>query len=93
MDDILTEIVRRKEQGERMALASLVWSTGSIPMSERAKMIVAEEGDVVRHHRRRLPRSRGLECRSHRAGDRRKPASALHYDGKTSRGERLKLRR
>ncbi len=47
MDDILTEIVRRKEQGERMALASLVWSTGSIPMSERAKMIVAEEGDVV----------------------------------------------
>ena len=47
MEDILTEIVRRKEQGERMALASLVWSTGSIPMSERAKMIVAEEGDVV----------------------------------------------
>ena len=47
MDDILTEIVRRKEQGERMALASLVWSTGSIPMSERAKMIVAEEGAVV----------------------------------------------
>ena len=47
MDDILTEIVRRKGRGERMALASLVWSTGSIPMSERAKMIVAEEGDVV----------------------------------------------
>ena len=47
MEDIITEIVRRKEQGERMALASLVWSTGSIPMSERAKMIVAEEGDVV----------------------------------------------
>ena len=47
MDDILSEIVRRKEQGERMALASLVWSTGSIPMSERAKMIVAEHGDVV----------------------------------------------
>ena len=47
MDDILTEIVRRKEQGERMALASLVWSSGSIPMSERAKMIVAEQGDVV----------------------------------------------
>ena len=47
MDDILSEIVRRKEQGERMALASLVWSTGSIPMSERAKMIVAEQGDVV----------------------------------------------
>ena len=47
MDDILSEIVRRKERGERMALASLVWSTGSIPMSERAKMIVAERGDVV----------------------------------------------
>ncbi len=47
MDDIIPEIVRRKERGERMALASLVWSTGSIPMSERAKMIVAEQGDVV----------------------------------------------
>ena len=47
MEDILSEIVRRKKQGERMALASLVWSTGSIPMSERAKMIVAECGDVV----------------------------------------------
>ncbi len=47
MDDIIAEIVRRKKQGERMALASLVWSTGSIPMSERAKMIVAEEGAVV----------------------------------------------
>lgn len=47
MDDILSEIVRRKSRGERMALASLVWSTGSIPMSERAKMIVAEGGDVV----------------------------------------------
>lgn len=47
MDDILSELVRRKGQGERLALASLVWSTGSIPMSERAKMIVAERGDVV----------------------------------------------
>ena len=47
MDDILSEIVRRKSRGERMALASLVWSTGSIPMSERAKMIVAEEGEVI----------------------------------------------
>lgn len=29
-----------------MALASLVWSTGSIPMSDRAKMIVGEDGGM-----------------------------------------------
>ena len=47
MDDIISGIVRLKQRGERMALASLVWSSGSIPMSDRAKMIVTEAGDIV----------------------------------------------
>jgi len=47
MPDIIEEIVRLRERGERMALASLVWSTGSIPMSDRAKMITTEEGAII----------------------------------------------
>ena len=39
MPDIIEEIVRLRERGERMAVASLVWSTGSIPMSDRAKTV------------------------------------------------------
>ncbi|MEE3259103.1 MAG: XdhC/CoxI family protein [Candidatus Latescibacterota bacterium] len=46
MDDIIREIGRRRQRGERMALASLVWSSGSIPMSDRAKMIVGEDGGI-----------------------------------------------
>jgi xanthine dehydrogenase accessory factor len=45
MDDIIEEICRL--QGERAALASLVWSSGSIPMSDRAKMLVTENGRVL----------------------------------------------
>ena len=48
MDDIIREIGRRRQRGERMALASLVWSSGSIPMSDRAKMIVGDETIDVR---------------------------------------------
>jgi len=46
MDDIIAEIVRRKNAGECVALASLVWSSGSIPMSDRAKMIVGADGSM-----------------------------------------------
>ena len=46
MDDIITEIVRRNSAGECFALASLVWSSGSIPMSDRAKMIVGADGEI-----------------------------------------------
>ena len=47
MDDIIKEIAELKQRGERGALASLVWSTGSIPMSDRAKMIVGEDGRII----------------------------------------------
>ena len=46
MDDIIAEIVRNKNAGERIALASLVWSSGSIPISSRAKMIVNVDGGI-----------------------------------------------
>ena len=32
---------------ERAALASLVWSSGSIPMSDRAKMLVLSDGKII----------------------------------------------
>ena len=47
MDDIIGEICRLRQSGERLALASLIWSTGSIPMSDRAKMIVTEDGAII----------------------------------------------
>ena len=47
MDDAVEEIAGLKKQGERAALASLIWSSGSIPMSERAKMLVKEDGKVL----------------------------------------------
>ncbi len=40
MDDIIREIADLKESREQAALASLVWSSGSIPMSDRAKMLI-----------------------------------------------------
>lgn len=47
MDDVLAEVVAQGAKGKRVALASLVWSTGSIPMSDRAKMLVLEDGQLV----------------------------------------------
>ena len=44
MDDIIEKICELRD--ERAALASLVWSSGSIPMSDRAKMLVTENGRV-----------------------------------------------
>lgn len=47
MEDIVEQIVRLGERGERAALASLVWSSGSIPMSESAKMLVLADGKLL----------------------------------------------
>ncbi|HIL09588.1 MAG TPA: XdhC family protein, partial [Candidatus Latescibacteria bacterium] len=47
MVDIIGEIGRLRQRGERLALASLIWSTGSIPMSDRAKMIITEDGSII----------------------------------------------
>ena len=45
MEDIIRELAGLKD--ERVALASLVSSSGSIPMSSRAKMIIREGGKVL----------------------------------------------
>ena len=47
MEHVLGEVVAQAALGRRVALASLVWSTGSIPMSDRAKMLVLEDGQLV----------------------------------------------
>ena len=44
MQDILNELVALTGQGKRGALASLVDSSGSVPMSERAKILIREDG-------------------------------------------------
>ncbi|NKB67218.1 MAG: hypothetical protein GKR89_09165 [Candidatus Latescibacteria bacterium] len=43
MDDLVAEVAHLDQAG---ALASLVWSSGSIPMSDRAKMLVRADGRV-----------------------------------------------
>ena len=47
MEDVLQEVVTMRRQGGRGALASLVESSGSIPMSERAKMLIRDDGSVA----------------------------------------------
>ncbi len=47
MDDVLAAVAELGRQGGRAALASLVWSSGSVPMSDRAKMLVGEDGRVL----------------------------------------------
>lgn len=47
MEDVLSRLVEEVETGKRVALASLVWSSGSIPMSDRAKMLVLESGELI----------------------------------------------
>jgi xanthine dehydrogenase accessory factor len=47
MDDVIGEVAQLHETNERGALASLIWSSGSIPMSERAKMLVRAGGEVT----------------------------------------------
>jgi len=47
MDEVLAALAALGTTGRRAALASLVWSSGSIPMSDRAKMLVGEDGTVM----------------------------------------------
>lgn len=47
MDDVLEAVAGLQAKGQRGALSSLVWSSGSIPMSDRAKMLVGEDGKVL----------------------------------------------
>lgn len=47
MDDVLEAVVALQQRGQRGALSSLIWSSGSIPMSDRAKMLVVEDGGVL----------------------------------------------
>ena len=42
MEDVLGRLIEETGKGQAVALASLVWSTGSIPMSDSAKMLVTE---------------------------------------------------
>ena len=44
MEDLIAEIADLRQSGGRAALASLIWSSGSIPMSEGAKMLIGEDG-------------------------------------------------
>jgi len=46
MEDIIEETALLLARGERAALATLVWSSGSIPMSDRAKMLVLADGKL-----------------------------------------------
>jgi len=47
MKDIYEEIVRIQREGKRAALASLVWSLGSVPTPRGAKMLVYEDGRIA----------------------------------------------
>ena len=47
MEDLIVEIADLGRRGERAALASLIWSSGSIPMSEGAKMLIREDGKML----------------------------------------------
>ncbi len=47
MEDVFDAIVRLRAQGHRMAVATIVSVSGSIPSFKSAKMLVGEEGTVV----------------------------------------------
>jgi len=47
MKDVFDEIVRVLARGEKAALATIVSSRGSLPMSKKAKMLVREDGTFV----------------------------------------------
>ena len=47
MEDVFGRLLDEVGKGNAVALASLVWSTGSIPMSDSAKMLVTEGGEIV----------------------------------------------
>jgi xanthine dehydrogenase accessory factor len=47
MNDVFSEILRLKQEGQRGALCTIVSSKGSLPMSGKAKMLVGEDGTMV----------------------------------------------
>lgn len=47
MNDVFSEILRLKREGQRGALCTIVSSKGSLPMSGKAKMLVGEDGTMV----------------------------------------------
>jgi xanthine dehydrogenase accessory factor len=47
MNDVFTEILRLKQEGQRGALCTIISSKGSLPMSGKAKMLVGEDGTMV----------------------------------------------
>jgi xanthine dehydrogenase accessory factor len=47
MKDIFEEIVRLQKERGKAALASLVWSLGSVPMPRAAKMLIYENGNIA----------------------------------------------
>jgi xanthine dehydrogenase accessory factor len=47
MDDVIAAVALLADSGETAVLSSLVASSGSIPMSARAKMLVAADGTVL----------------------------------------------
>ncbi|MEE3234508.1 MAG: XdhC family protein [Candidatus Latescibacterota bacterium] len=47
MGEIIDKIARETNAGRSVVMASLVWSTGSIPMSQQARLVVFENGETV----------------------------------------------
>jgi len=47
MNDVFSEILRLKQEGQRGALCTIISSKGSLPMSGKAKMLVGEDGTMV----------------------------------------------
>ena len=47
MIDLYREIVRRRAQGQKMALATVIDTRGSTPRELGAKMVVAEDRSIV----------------------------------------------
>jgi xanthine dehydrogenase accessory factor len=47
MNDVFAELLRLKQEGQRGALCTVISSTGSLPMSGKAKMLVGEDGTMV----------------------------------------------
>ena len=47
MNELLTDIQRWREKGERVALATVVKAYGSAPRKEGSKMVVSESGEMA----------------------------------------------
>ena len=49
MDNWVEKVCKEQSECRSVVMASLIWSTGSIPMSQRAKLIVLENGEMEAH--------------------------------------------